>query len=353
MPEYRLKKLPLEDDFNTTEILNLSLRVDNALSDLDKEILKISNFELILQPLTVREAVASNEIESIRTTTLEILQAELLNPQTLPSAQKEVLHYKKSLLLGLSIVKDEGKLLLEDLINIHCGIVPNKAGLRNRGGVYVGNRLGEIIYTPPQELAEIKDYLNNLFDYIYSTQSNSLVKIILTHYQLEAIHPFFDGNGRVGRILMSLQFVLEKKLQYPVLYSSGYIAENKSVYYELFREIQQNNNWHDWIIFHLNGILRQAKEATMRVREIQELKNQFTYRVSTALKLPKTKQKAVQEYFFTKAFYTQTDMAKTLQMSRNTTKKYLTTLLNHNLLDTRQAGREFLYFIPEFIEILS
>jgi Fic family protein len=353
MPKYMLKKLPLTIDLDTPEILKLCLQANEALSELDKIIGTLPNFELILQPLTVREAVASNEIENIRTTTLEMLQAELSNPLTLPALQKEVMHYKKSLMLGLEMVNKNGKLLLEDLINVHCGIVPDKIGLRNRGGVYVGNRLGEVIYTPPQDTKEIIDFIENLFEYIYSKQTNSLVKIIITHYQFEAIHPFFDGNGRTGRILMALQFVLEKKLQYPILYTSGYIVKNKHTYYELFREIQNNNNWKDWIIFHLNGILNQAKEASLRINEIIKLKEAINSKLNKYIKINKKNKSEFENYFFSKAFYTQTDMAKTLDKSRNTTKKYLEKLEKNQILESRIAGREKLYFIQEFIEILS
>jgi Fic family protein len=348
-----LKKLPLPNDFETPEILELSLKANDALATLDKLILTIDHYDLLLQPLTIREAVASNDIENIRTTTLEMLQAEILNPQILPSAQKEVLHYKKSLLLGLQILNETKQFLLEDLINIHCGIVPEKVGIRNRPGVVIGNRLGEVIYTPPQDPREIKDYITNLFEYIYSPEVNSLVKIIITHYQFEAIHPFFDGNGRVGRILMALQFCLENKLRYPILYTSGYIFKNKATYYELFREIQQTGNWHNWIIFHLNGIINQATETALRVHEIKNLQATFTSQIPLILKLPQKVRSSFEQYFFTKAFYTQTDMIKTLGVSRNSAKKYLLALFDKGMIDSRKAGRETLYFIPEFVSILS
>ncbi len=353
MLDYTLKKLPLDNKFDSPEILNLTIAANEILAELDRAILKIPNYSLVLEPLTVREAVASSEIENIRTTTIEMLQAELTNSETLPSAQREVLHYKKSLMRGLETVQKNNQLLLEDLVAIQSGIVPEKTGLRNRGGVYIGNRLGEVIYIPPQDLVEINDYIKNLFEYIESKTSNSLVKIILTHYQFEAIHPFFDGNGRAGRILMALQFVLEKKLQYPILYTSGYIVKNKATYYELFREIQENDNWDNWIIFHLNGILNQAREAILRVREIEKLQEKFISGINQAIKLPKKNQDNIQNYFFSKAFYTQTDMARVLNISRNTSKKYLEILGKNQLLESRQAGKELLYFISEFIEILS
>jgi Fic family protein len=353
MAKYVLKKLPLPNDFNTIEILKLTSKAEEALSELDKAILAIPNYELILQPLTIREAVASNEIESIRTTAIEMLQAELQEPQTLPYHQKEVIHYKKSLILGLNIVNQNSKLLLEDLINIHCGIVPDKIGIRTRPGVHIGNRLGEIIYTPPQEESIILDYLNNLFDYIYSNQSNNLVKVIIAHYQFEAIHPFYDGNGRTGRILMALQFCLEKKLRYPILYTSGYIVKNKQTYYELFRSIQDDDNWNDWIIFHLNGIVNQANETLLRVNEIVNLQSKTVPQLHKLIKIPKAKKIDIEQYFFSQAFYTATNMSRVLKISRNTAKKYLDILEKNKLFGKRKVAKEQLYFMQEFVDILS
>ncbi len=353
MSEYMLKKLPIDNNFNSVNILELTNLANEALNNLDKSITKIHNYELILQPLTIREAVASNEIENIRTTTLEMLQAELLSPITLPTVQKEVIHYKQSLLKGFEKVIQKGSINLEDLVEIHCGIVPDRVGIRNRSGVYVGNRLGEVVYTPPQLEKEILEFLQNLFEYMNSKQKNSLIKIIISHYQFEAIHPFFDGNGRMGRILMALQFCMENKLKYPILYTSGYILKNKATYYQLFKEIQNNNNWEDWIVFHLNGIINQASETMDRVEEIDKLNKKFIKELNQQIKLQKLKKQNIEDYFFKKAFYTQTNMSKELGLSRNTTKKYLETLHISKVLDQRQAGREILYFIPEFLDILS
>jgi Fic family protein len=255
--------------------------------------------------------------------------------------------------LGLEIANTKGKLELEDIINIHCGIVPSRVGLRNRAGVYIDNRLGEVIYMPPQDEKTILEYLENLFQFMNSDQPNTLIKIILTHYQFEAIHPFFDGNGRMGRILMALQFCLEKKLRYPILYTSGYIINNKSTYYELFREIQHNNNWQDWIVFHLNGIINQAKEGLIRINEIAIVQKNFKSQLNNFIKIPLKYRSEVESYFFEKAFYTQADMSKKLSLSRNTVKKYLEILYSAKILKSQQIGTRTLYFIPEFVDIVS
>lgn len=348
---YNLSLLPVKENFKKVEILEKIVKVNEALSSLDRAILTIPNYRLLLEPLTAREAVASSEIENIYTTTLELLQAELLKPENLPKGQKEVVNYRKSLLLGYKTLAETKTLEISDLINIHCGIVPDKIGFRNRPGTVIGNRLGEVIYRPPQEKKEIEKFVKNLFEFMGS-DFDPLLKIIISHYQFEAIHPFYDGNGRAGRILMSLQFCLEQKLQYPVLYVSGYILKNKATYYELFREIQTKNNWYDWIIFHLNGILNQATETLGRVEAINRLRIAYKTKLNDLIQNKKTKGK-IDEYFFARAFYTQTNMSLILGINRNTAKKYLEILRKNQLLQTRRAGKELLYFIPEFLESLS
>jgi Fic family protein len=348
-----LHLLPLADNFKTTEILEKIILVNEALSNLDKEIITIPDYQLLLQPLTVREAVASNEIENIHTTTLEMLQAEILDVQTLPGVQKEVLNYKKALLAGYSSTISKGKMELEDIINIHCGIVPNRIGFRTTSGTVIGNRLGEVIYRPPQAYDEILRLMNNLMEFTNSDYE-PLLKTIIAHYQFEAIHPFYDGNGRTGRILMALQFCLDKKLRFPVLYASGYILKNKRTYYELFREIQNDNNWHDWLIFHLNGIKLQAEETMLRLQEIHVLRKQFNTQINSLIKYRMRKNTLdLDTYFFTRAFYTQTNMSKELQIDKNTAKKYLEIMRQNNLLESRKAGKELLYFNKSFVDILS
>lgn len=357
---YKLCKLPLDESFNTVEVLQKLLSVNDALSDLDKEILLLPNYQLILKPLTMREAVASSEIENIRTTTLEMLEAELLNTKLLPPNQKEVISYRNALLVGYETLLNNGNLELSDIINIHCNIVPDKVRLRTKRGVYVGNALGDIVYTPPQDPKEIEDFMNNLLEFINSDY-DPILKIIVTHYQFEAIHPFRDGNGRAGRILMALMFCLEKKLKYPILFVSGYILRNKQSYYQLFRDIQDNGNWNNWIRYHLNGIEQQAVETMERILEIQAIRTILLDSITLLLK-PKTPNSTKQipnfvqsldKYFFSRAFYTQTNLSKELCISRITAKKYLELFKANNLLDSRKAGKELLYFIPKFVEVLG
>ena len=148
----------------------------------------------------------------------------------------------------------------------------NQASVRkNPETKLVNSKTGEVIYTPPQEEKEIRDLLKNLEDYINENEDevDPLIKMALIHYQFESIHPFYDGNGRTGRILNVLYLVLNNLLDSPILYLSNYINKNKDQYYKLFTEFRENNNYEDWIIYILKGIEETSKNTIELIKLIQ------------------------------------------------------------------------------------
>ena len=345
-----LQKLPPDFDFEKIEIYKKALSANAALAELNGLVISIPNYELLLQPLTAREAVASSEIEHIYTTTLELLQAELLPQADLSLAQKETLNYKKALLGSFKSIKESGKIDIDTLIELQARIVPEKSGIRKRE-VYIGSRDGKIIYTPPKA-NEIQDLLENLESYISDDSGlDELIKMAVIHYQFEAIHPFLDGNGRAGRILMILYLTLKSRLRFPVLFLSGYIVEYKKRYYELFKLVEIDNNWTEWVLFFLNGVEIMAKETTKRVLEIKEL--EVKYRNIAKVEIPRMDSQDLVNYLLSKAFYNQADMAKNLNLSRQTASKYLELMMTKGYLESRIIDGRKLYFIQEFIEVLS
>ena len=164
----------------------------------------------------------------------------------------------------------------------------NKVGIRkNPGTKLVNSKTGEIIYTPPQEEKEIRNLLKNLEDYINENDDevNSLIKIALIHYQFESIHPFYDENGRTGRISNVLYLVLNNLLDSPILYLSNYINKNKDLYYKLFTEFRENNNYEDWIIYILKRIEETSKNTIELIKLIQS--EMGSYKEEFMTKLPK------------------------------------------------------------------
>ena len=349
-----LAKLPPSFNQDDVEILKKTNEANIALSELNGLIFHLPSYELLLKPLTAREAVASSEIENIRTTTLDILQAEIVGDvKILPQALKETLNYKEALLYGYELIKHNGFIATNDVVAIQRILEPNKPGIRNTMGTVIADRGGNIIYTPPQIESEIRDLMQNLDEYVNDKGSSvdPLIKLAILHYQFESIHPFFDGNGRTGRILMVLYLYLVKRLRYPVLFLSGYILQEKETYYRLLQEIRTKGSWKEWVLFILQGVTEQSKETCKRIQEILEIKKSWKQMLKK--EYPQLYSIEVLDYLFSQAFYTQTNMSRNINLTRPTVIKYLELLLEAGRLRERKVGKERLFFIPEFIQILS
>jgi Fic family protein len=348
-----VKKLQRNFDFDKVQILKASRDASVALAELNGLIYGIPHYELLLKPLTVREAVASSEIENIRTTTLDILQVEISTGKIKASAQKETLNYKAALLRGYEIVKNKGFLATNDLVEIQRILEPHKAGIRNQMGTVIADGFGKVVHTPPQEEKEVRDLLEDLDDFLNDDSDNldPLIKAAIIHHQFESIHPFFDGNGRTGRILMILYLILVSKLHFPVLFISGYILANKADYYNLLQHVREHDNWDAWVLFILKAIEIQSKETSIKVKKISDLK--LFWKQLLKEKYPKIYSVELLDYLFKSAFYTQTHISKNLDISRPTAVKYLNQLVESGHLKERKGGKERLFYIPEFVEALS
>ena len=248
-------------DVNDVDILKKAIEANNALGELNGLIYSLPNYELFLQPLTVREAVASSEIENIRTTTIDILQAEVAaNNSVLPTVQKETLNYKEALLREYKELKENNFLATNGIVRIQDILEPSNTGIRTQMGTVIADGFGKIIHESPQEETEteteIRNLLENLDVYINDHNDNvdPLIKMAVYHYQFESIHPFYDGNGRTGRILMILYLALVGRLRYPVLFLSDYILREKTDYYRLLQEVRTKGSWKEWILFILEGV---------------------------------------------------------------------------------------------------
>jgi Fic family protein len=349
-----LKPLPPKFDFDDIDILKKTNEANIALAELNGLIFSLPVYELLLQPLTAREAVASSEIENIRTTTLDILQAEITGETSLlPKAQKETLNYKDALLRGYQIVKDKEFISTNTTVEIQKVLEPNQSGIRNTMGTVIADGLGNVIYTPPQNEKDIRDLMDNLDSYVNDQKDNvdPLIKLAVYHYQFESIHPFFDGNGRTGRILMILYLYLVKRLRYPVLFISGFILKNKDSYYRLLQEVRTKENWKEWILFILDSVAIQSRETSQKVMQISDLKKSWKRILKD--KYPQMYSIEMLDYLFAHAFYTQTHMSENVSITRQTAVKYMEILLEADLMREKKTGKERLFFIPDFLQILS
>ncbi len=354
-PYNELPKLPPDFNFDDVEILKKVNSANIALSKLSGIAHSIPNRKLLIEPLSVKEAVASSGIENINTTVEEVFQASLFDESKLTKEQKETLHYKDALLTGFELIEQKGFLNTNSFIEIQSILEPDKSGIRKIPGVKIANiSTGETLYTPPEGEELIRDLLKNLEDYYNDVNDQNvdvLIKTAVCHYQFESIHPFLDGNGRVGRILMVLQLILAQRLQTPVLFLSGYINKNRAEYYRLLREVTSRDNWKIWIMYILTAIEEQSNETTSTVIKMNDLTQK--YRAEIKLKLPKIYSADLVEFLFSYPFYTQKKISKSMNLNRNTSLKYLNALLEAGFVESFKSQKENIYYSPIFVSLLK
>jgi Fic family protein len=351
-----LPKLPPPSTFDDVNILKKVNKANKAISQLNGLIRTLEKPEMILGPLKVIEAVESSGIENINTTISEALQAELFSSEKLTTEQKETKNYKNALLLGFKKIKEKKLLTTNDFIDIQKELGIQHPGIRNLPGTKIGNRTtGETFYTPPEGENLIRDLLHNFEEY-YNNSSDDpdyLIKMAILHYQFEAIHPFFDGNGRTGRMLMVLYLVLQKNLVSPTLFISQYINRNRTEYYRLLREVTARENWKEWILFVLDAVEVQANTTNETIINILELKSGFKKNI-----LPKFSFNYAQEllaYIFSNAFYTQAQlMNNTPIQSNKTAGEYLNTLVQAGILKIMENNtKEKVYYFENLLKLLQ
>lgn len=237
----------------------------------------LPNQVLLLNTLALQEAKDSSAIENIITSHDELFKQELDIPQFNNAAAKEVGRYSEALKLGFSRVSAKGKLSLDDLVAIQAVLVTGEPGpgIRTLPGTKVVNRAtGEVIYTPPQDHDQIVELLEKLlvyFNKVVDGGLDPLVRMALIHYQFEKIHPFYDGNGRTGRILNLLYLVQHGLLDLPILYLSRYIVREKSAYLAQLRTDPLDDNWEAWLTFILRGVELTATETIETIHKLRDL----------------------------------------------------------------------------------
>lgn len=347
-----LKALPPEVELETKRVLKQLTRSHRSLAELKGFADMIPNKNILINAITINEAKDSSEIENIITTHDELFKAMSGENHKSPAA-KEVVNYRIALWLGYKLVKENGFLTTNMVIEIQRFIESNRAGVRKLPGTVLKNEAtGEIVYTPPSGEQEILSLLSNLEQYINNDYDNidPLVKLAVIHYQFESIHPFYDGNGRTGRIINVLYLVLKELLDSPVLYLSKFIIRNKSAYYRLLQEVTVKENWEEWILFILQGIEETANETLILVKEINDLLENTAEKIKD--ELPKIYSRELVNLIFFE-FYTKISYIEGgLGVSRKTASNYLSTLEKEGFLLSEKIGRERIYLNKGLIQIV-
>lgn len=350
-----LPPLPPNFDFDDVDILKMVNKTNIALAKLNGEAKTIPNRELLISPLSFREAVASSKIENIHTTVEDALRTSYLDFSDLTAEQKETIYYREALLKGYNFIKTNKFISTNLIIDIQSTLVPTKPGIRKIPGVKIINTAtGEVLYTPPEGENLIRDLLSNLEKYINNIDEtpDALIKLAVSHYQFEAIHPFLDGNGRTGRILMVLYLCLVDRLELPILYLSGYINQHKNKYYELLRKVTAENNWKEWTLYILEAIENQSYKTLNTIIEIRNLMDKFREEIKH--KKPKIFSEDLIQYLFTFPYYSRVTLMDKLNIkSRNTASKYFNELKAIGLIEEMIHKKEKIYFSQDFLELLK
>lgn len=359
-PYNSLPLLPPEDDkVETKEVLKALNNTNKALAELKGIAKKLSNQSMLVNAIALREAKASTEIENIFTTDDELYKALTISEYGLKGNAKEVLRYRQALWKGYNSIVKNKELKIETLIEIYQEIKQVNDGIRppqtetvilKRGS---GQLAGEIVYTPPRGTQIIQEKLNNLIDYINDDLKfphDPLLKIAISHYQFEAIHPFRDGNGRAGRIISILLMIQKQLLDVPILYLSAYIIREKDEYYKLLKGVTTLRKWNSWIIYILKAIEETSKYTISKIEEIDRLFSRITDLVNE--KYPSIRKEFIQK-LFEQPYISPKNLLDNNIRSLNTAKKYLTQLEEIGVLVSEKIGKEIVYLNIDLYNILS
>lgn len=352
-PYNKLPLLPPEKDIESKEILKKALNASDALAELKGLANSIPNPAILINSIILREAKSSSEIENIITTDDDLYKAFSSKTKNVNPATKEVLSYREALWFGFNELKKLPLLTTNLFESIYRKIINTSAGIRKTPGTKLVNNKGKTIYTPPEGERLIRDLLANLEKYIHEEHQdvNPLIKSAIIHYQFESIHPFTDGNGRTGRIIIILYFILTNKLNLPILYLSRYIIQNKSDYYKLLLNVTVKNEWEKWILYVLDGIEQTSKYTIRLIEQILALLKLTTDIVNKKKKSPVPKE--VIELIFENPYCKTEHIVKRGIAGRKAAERYLKELVRLNILFPEKVGKEVIYINRKLFDILS
>lgn len=349
-----LKFLPPDTDLETKKILRKSASAHRYLAELKGLSSSIPNQEILINTLSLQEAKDSSEIENIITTHDELFKTELFPASNISPSAKEVCYYVSALKKGYGIINKKKLLTSNSIIEIQAELEKNRSGIRKLPGtVLMNDQTGEVVYTPPQNYNDILDLMGNLEKFINDDgmcKADDLIKMAVIHYQFESIHPFYDGNGRTGRIINVLYLVQKGLLDIPVLYLSRYIVQSKTEYYRLLQEVRNFGNWEPWILYMLDAVEQTSLRTIGMIKAINNALTDYRQNISSRYKF--YSQDLINNLFYHP--YTKIEfIEKALSVTRLTAAKYLDTLSNDGFLQKEKIGRSNYYINKALFGILS
>ena len=357
--------IPLEQlgDIETKAVLKATAKAHQALGELKGLAVTMPNQYLLLATLSLQEAKESSEIENIITTQDDLYRSNYQSQQFLSSSAKEVHNYAKALETGFNTIKTTGLLTNNTIIDIQQIIENNNAGFRTQGGTQLVNQQNaQVVYTPPQTARHIVELMGDLESFINNDELSDyddLVKMALIHHQFESIHPFYDGNGRTGRILNILYLSKQNLLGAPILYLSRYLNKNKAQYYQLLQAVRDSNTgdntgskeWESWLLFMLKALQVTSQDTLKTIKGLIALMQSTKQAIKT--KLPKIYSHELINNLFTHPYTKVEFITQDLNIHRNTASKYLNQLVDAGVLTKHKLGKDNYYLNNELYTLLS
>lgn len=306
----------------------------------------IPNQSILINTLALQEAKDSSAIENIVTTHDELFRGDTY-PELFAPAAKGVRDYVRALQIGNDLVKSSGLLTLNHIVEIQATLEHNEAGFRRMPGTALKNNAGEVVYTPPQDPAVIVELMRDLEQFVNDDESfdaDPLIKMALLHHQFESIHPFYDGNGRAGRILNVLYLVQKGLLESPVLYMSRHIVRTKPDYYRLLQAVREQQDsaeiWQEWVLYMLTAVELTAQQTIGTIMDIKAALFDYKHRIREGFKF--YSQDLINNLFahpYTKIEFVERE----LDVSRLTATKYLDALTAEGFVKKVKVGRSNYY----------
>ncbi len=353
--KYEIKPLPPNTDLETKAILKRLTSAHRYLAELKGKSATIPNENILINTLVLQEAKDSSAIENIITTHDELYKAQLFENLFSDASAKEVSRYADALKHGFQLVRKQKLITQNHILTIQKILEQNDAGYRKvPGTALINEATGDTVYTPPQDFDTISRLMNNLEAFINDdgmSEVDPLTKMALLHFQFETIHPFYDGNGRTGRILNILYLVQQDLLDLPILYLSRFIIQRKGDYYRLLQQVREKGNWEEWILYMLEGVEKTAKETIDVISNIRNLMQDYKNRIRK--ELPKVYSQDLLNNIF-KHPYTKIEFVmEDLDVSRKTAANYLNALQKHHFLKKQKIWKTNFYINEPLFQLFN
>jgi Fic family protein len=355
-----IQLLPFTTDIETKAVLKKLAKAHQALAELKGVVAGIPNQSILISTLSLQEAKDSSAIENIITTHDDLYRSDSIARQFVTVAAKEVHNYATALRNGFEQVKRTGRLSSNDILEIQAGIEESRAGFRKlpgtalKGTALKNGLTGATVYIPPQHPDEIIALMSNLERFINEDSLcdwDPLTKMAIIHHQFESIHPFYDGNGRTGRIINILYLVQHGLLDSPVLYLSRYINQNKADYYRLLQTTRETGNWDDWLLYMLDGVEQTSRQTTTLITSIVALMQRHKHTLRE--QRPKIYSQDLINNLFRHPYTKIEFVMNELQVIRQTASRYLDEVVALGLLSKHKLGKENYYLNDELYALLA